>query len=77
MGEDIREAARAHLVPHFTRASAWQSPDLPVIVRGEGCYVYDDQGRRFLDGLSGLFCVNIGHGRSDIAAAAAKQMETL
>lgn len=77
MGEDIRGAARAHLVPHFTRASAWQSPDLPVIVRGEGCYVYDDQGRRFLDGLSGLFCVNIGHGRSDIAAAAAKQMETL
>ncbi len=77
MGDDIREAARAHLVPHFTRASAWQSPDLPVIVRGEGCYVYDDQGRRFLDGLSGLFCVNIGHGRSDIAAAAAKQMETL
>ncbi len=77
MGEDIREAARAHLVPHFTRASAWQSPDLPVIVRGEGCYVYDDQGRRFLDGLSGLFCVNIGHGRSDIAAAAAKQMEPL
>jgi adenosylmethionine-8-amino-7-oxononanoate aminotransferase len=75
--DDLREAARAHLVPHFTRAAAWRSPDLPVIVRGEGCYVYDESGRRFLDGLSGLFCVNIGHGRADIAAAAAKQMEVL
>lgn len=68
---------RDHLLLHFTRRSVWQSPDLPVIVRGDGCYVYDDRGRRFLDGLSGLFCVNIGHGRSDIVSAAAKQMETL
>lgn len=77
MAEDMREAAREHLVPHFTRSVAWRSAELPVIVRGEGCYVFDDKGQRFLDGLSGLFCVNIGHGRSDIAAAAAKQMETL
>lgn len=74
---DARELAQAHLVPHFTRGTAWHSDQLPVIVRGDGCYVYDDTGRRFLDGLSGLFCVNIGHGRSDIVAAAAKQMETL
>ena len=64
-------------MPHFTRGSVWRDPELPVIVRGEGCYVYDDHGQRFLDGLAGLFCVNIGHGRGDIAAAAAKQMETL
>lgn len=74
---NVRELAQAHLVPHFTRGTAWQSGRFPVIVRGEGCYVYDDSGQRFLDGLSGLFCVNIGHGRSDIVAAAAKQMETL
>lgn len=73
----LRASARDHLLLHFTRAGAWRSEALPVIVRGEGCYVYDDAGRRFLDGLSGLFCVNIGHGRSDIAAAAAKQMEVL
>jgi adenosylmethionine-8-amino-7-oxononanoate aminotransferase len=48
-----------------------------VIVRGEGCYLYDDRGQRFLDGLAGLFCVNLGHGRSDIPAAATKQMEQL
>jgi adenosylmethionine-8-amino-7-oxononanoate aminotransferase len=72
-----RETARQHLVPHFTKSAAWRSPDLPVFVRGEGAYLYDDSGRRVLDGLSGLFCVQIGHGRSDLGAVAAKQMETL
>ena len=74
---DIRELARNHLLPHFTAADAWRDEGLPVLVRGEGCHVYDDAGRRHLDGLAGLFCVNMGHGRSDIVAAAAKQMETL
>jgi adenosylmethionine-8-amino-7-oxononanoate aminotransferase len=74
---DIRTRARRHLLPHFTPGQVWRDADFPVIVRGEGCYLYDDRGRRFLDGLAGLFCVNIGHGRSDIPAAAAKQMESL
>lgn len=74
---DIRSLAQQHLFPHFTRGQVWNDADLPVIVRGEGCYLYDDQGRRFLDGLAGLFCVNMGHGRADVAAAAVKQMEQL
>ncbi|MQA11527.1 MAG: aspartate aminotransferase family protein [Pseudonocardiaceae bacterium] len=73
----LRANARRHLGPHFTRKEAWWSDDLPVFVRGEGCHLYDSDNRRFLDGLSGLFCVNIGHGRSDIVAAAGKQMEQL
>jgi adenosylmethionine-8-amino-7-oxononanoate aminotransferase len=48
-----------------------------VIDRGEGCYVYDTAGEKYLDGLAGLFCVNIGHGRPDFSAAAAKQMDKL
>ena len=72
-----RTTAQRHLFPHFTRGEVWNDPDLPVIVRGDGCYLYDEQGRRFLDGLAGLFCVNIGHGRQDIPAAAIKQMEQL
>ena len=48
-----------------------------VIERGEGCYVWDADGNRYLDGLAGLFCTNLGHGRSDLAAAAAKQMDKL
>jgi adenosylmethionine-8-amino-7-oxononanoate aminotransferase len=74
---DIRALAQRHLLGHFTRGEAWRRPDLPVIVRGEGCHVVDDAGRRYLDGLSGLFCVNVGHGRADIAAAATTQMESL
>lgn len=74
---EIRSLAQRHLFPHFTRGQVWRDQRLPVIVRGEGCYLYDDRGRRFLDGLAGLFCVNMGHGRTDIPAAATKQMEQL
>ena len=41
---DIRDAARRHLIPHFTKAEAWQSPQLPVYVRGDGAYLWDDTG---------------------------------
>ena len=72
-----REQARNHLLPHFTRGDAWRRDDLVVIDRGEGCYVWDAEGNRYLDGLAGLFCTNLGHGRSDLTAAAAKQMDRL
>ncbi|HZN99007.1 MAG TPA: aminotransferase class III-fold pyridoxal phosphate-dependent enzyme, partial [Gemmatimonadales bacterium] len=49
----------------------------PRIVRGEGCYLYDDQGRRYLDGSGGAYVVNIGHGVSEIADALACQAATL
>jgi adenosylmethionine-8-amino-7-oxononanoate aminotransferase len=69
--------ARRHLWMHFTRMSAYEQHDVPIIVRGEGCYVYDEHGKRYLDGLSALFCVNIGHGRGDIAQAGADQAREL
>ena len=72
-----RERARNHLLPHFTRGDAWRRDDLVVIDRGEGCYVWDADGNRYLDGLAGLFCTNLGHGRSDLTAAASKQMDRL
>ena len=72
-----RERARRHLVPHFTRGDAWRADDLVVIDRGEGCYVWDADGNQYLDALAGLFCTNLGHGRSDLTAAAAKQMDKL
>jgi adenosylmethionine-8-amino-7-oxononanoate aminotransferase len=62
---------------HFTRMSAYADHEVPIIVRGEGCYVYDEHGKRFLDGLSALFCVNVGHGRADIAQAGADQAREL
>ncbi len=75
--ETLQEAARRHLWLHFTRMSAYADAPVPIIVRGEGCYVYDDRGNRYLDGLAALFCVNIGHGRSDIAQAGADQAKEL
>ncbi|MXW99051.1 MAG: aminotransferase class III-fold pyridoxal phosphate-dependent enzyme, partial [Acidimicrobiaceae bacterium] len=72
-----REQARHHLLPHFTRGDAWCQDDLVVIDRGEGCYVWDADGNRYLDALAGLFCTNLGHGRSDLTAAASKQMDKL
>jgi adenosylmethionine-8-amino-7-oxononanoate aminotransferase len=73
----LQELARRHLWMHFTRLSAYDDHEIPIIVRGEGCYVYDDHGNRYLDGLSSLFCVNIGHGRADIAQAGADQAKEL
>lgn len=74
---EARANAHAHLVPHFTKGAAWRDPGLLVMAHGEGCYVHDNEGNEYLDGLSGLFCTNLGHGRTDLSAAATKQMDTL
>jgi adenosylmethionine-8-amino-7-oxononanoate aminotransferase len=73
----LQELARRHLWMQFTRLSAYDEHEVPIIVRGEGCYVYDEHGNRYIDGLSALFCVNIGHGRGDIAQAGADQAKEL
>ena len=75
--DDPTDRARHHLLPHFTKGRQWLSDQLGVIERGSGCYVYDTAGIEYLDGLAGLFCTNLGHGRSDLAAAAFRQMEQL
>jgi adenosylmethionine-8-amino-7-oxononanoate aminotransferase len=69
----LSESARDHLWMHFTRLSAYADAPVPVIVRGEGPYIWDAAGRRYLDGLSGLFVVQAGHGRHELAEAAYKQ----
>jgi adenosylmethionine-8-amino-7-oxononanoate aminotransferase len=73
----LQELAKRHLWMHFTRMSAYEETEVPIIVRGEGCYVWDEHGKRYLDALSALFCVNIGHGRADIAQAGADQAKEL
>ncbi|HEV7651875.1 MAG TPA: aspartate aminotransferase family protein [Actinophytocola sp.] len=62
---------------HFTRMSAYAHEPVPTIARGEGPYIYDTSGKRYLDGLSGLFVVQVGHGREELADAAAKQAREL
>jgi len=79
MSGDLQEQAKRHLWMHFTRMGSYADPDheVPVIVRGEGCYVYDEHGKRHLDGLSALYCVNVGHGRPELGEAAAAQSKEL
>ena len=76
-GTSFQEAAKRHLWMHFTRMGSFADSEVPVIVRGDGPYVYDEHGTRYLDGLSALFCVNAGHGRSELGEAAARQVEEL
>src|SRR5579859_6957075 len=64
-----QEAAKRNLWLHFTRMGSYADTDVPVIVRGSGAYVYDQHGKRYLDGLSGLFVSQVGHGRAEIAEA--------
>jgi adenosylmethionine-8-amino-7-oxononanoate aminotransferase len=73
----MQQAARDHLWMHFTRMSSYEHADVPVIVRGEGPYIYDANGKRYLDALAGLFVSQLGHGRTELAEAARKQTEKL
>ena len=75
-GEPTRLAGVENLMLHFTPyAEDWSK--LPVIVSGEGSYVTDDRGRSYIDGLAGLFTTQVGHGRTELAEVAAKQMKEL
>src|SRR5690349_15142256 len=75
---DLQELAQRHLWLHFARMGGYgEAHEIPIIARGEGCYVWDDHGKKYLDALSALFCVNIGHGRADVAQAGADQAKEL
>ena len=68
------KSARGHLWLHFTRHEGFTPP---TIVKGEGSWIWDSEGKKYFDGLAGLFTVNIGHGRQEIVDAAAAQMKQL
>jgi adenosylmethionine-8-amino-7-oxononanoate aminotransferase len=74
---DLVELASAHLWGHFSPLTPGDGREPPIIERGDGCYVWDHRGKRYLDGLAGLFTVQAGHGRIELAEAAAKQAADL
>jgi adenosylmethionine-8-amino-7-oxononanoate aminotransferase len=75
---DLQKAARDHLWLHFTRMGGYGQSDIPIIVRGEGCYLEDSNGKRYLDALAGLFAVQIGYSYGEeMGEAAAAQMREL
>jgi adenosylmethionine-8-amino-7-oxononanoate aminotransferase len=73
----LQKAAKDNLFLHFTRHSPYQKSDIPIITRAEGHHFWDINGKKYFDGISSLFAVNVGHGRERLAEAAAKQMKKL
>ena len=75
---DYQSAGRDHLWLHFTRHSTYENGgEMPLIVKGEGHKIWDSHGREYIDGLAGLFVVQVGHGREELAEAAARQAKEL
>ncbi|PPF61024.1 aspartate aminotransferase family protein [Clavibacter michiganensis] len=75
---ELQRKAKDHLWMHFSRQSVMESgAGVPIITRGEGHHIWDSRGKKYIDGLSGLFVVNAGHGRRRLAETAARQAEEL
>ena len=72
----LQQSARDHLLLHFSRNGS--PAPLLVLERGEGPYVFDTEGNRYLDGLSSLFCAQIGYSYGEeLASVAAAQLQKL
>ena len=74
-GTDYIQLDREHLIHPLYHPTAHQQPK--IWVSGQGALITDIDGGEYIDGLSGLWCVNVGHGRAELAAAAQQQMTTL
>jgi putrescine aminotransferase len=70
---EIRQKDKDHQIHPWTDFSTFEETGSLVIAESEGCYVYDSDGNKFLDGIAGLWCVNVGYGRDEIAQAMADQ----
>ncbi len=76
--DELQQKALRHLWMHFTQMGRYDAENpIPIIEKADGAYVWDIHGKKYLDGLSGLFCVNAGHGRTEIGDAMAAQVREL
>ena len=75
--KSIQQQDHAHYLHPFTDHKALGEKGVRVMVRGEGIYLWDSEGNKILDGMSGLWCVAVGYGRTSISKAVYQQMETL
>lgn len=71
---DWQSLDRRHYLHPFTDYKALAAKGARVIVKAEGCYLYDSEGQQILDGMAGLWCVNVGYGRRELAEAAYRQL---
>ena len=73
----IQALDAAHYLHSFTDTKSLANKGARIIVKGQGIYIWDSEGKRLLDGMSGLWCMNVGYGRQSIADAVAAQMQEL
>ncbi|RBB95733.1 aspartate aminotransferase family protein, partial [Pseudomonas sp. MWU12-2115] len=73
----LRELDAAHHLHPFTDTASLNQQGARVMTWGEGVYLWDSDGNKIIDGMAGLWCVNVGYGRHDFAEAARRQMEEL
>lgn len=75
--EALWEMDRAHSLHPWTNFGPFEDKGSLVITKGQGCYLWDASGRRYLDAVGGMWCTNVGLGRKDMAQAIADQAERL
>jgi len=75
--ENWQELDKDHHLHPFTDHKALHKKRSRIITRGEGCYIFDADGNRILDGMSGLWCVNVGYGQQSLIDAATRQLQEL
>ncbi|MGB1239203.1 MAG: aspartate aminotransferase family protein [Pseudomonadales bacterium] len=74
---DFQQANSAHHIQPFTDNKALAAKGARIITKADGCYIWDSEGNKILDGMAGLWCMNVGYGRDEIADAVAAQMREL
>jgi putrescine aminotransferase len=72
--KEIQALDSAHYMHPFTAHGELAEKGARVMVKGEGIYLWDSEGKKLLDGMSGLWCINVGYGRKELADAAYKQL---
>lgn len=75
--EELRALDAAHHMHPFTANTELEKKGVRVITKARGCVLTDSEGNELLDAMAGLWCVNIGYGRDELAEAAARQMKEL
>ncbi|WP_129140065.1 aspartate aminotransferase family protein [Modicisalibacter coralii] len=75
--DELRALDRAHHLHPFTDFKALGEEGSRIVTHAEGVYIHDSEGNRILDAMAGLWCVNLGYGREELAAAATEQLRTL
>ena len=75
--QDLWDKDHDHVIHPWTNYAEWDTRGSDIMAQAEGIHVYDTEGNKFIDGIGGLWCVNIGYGREEMAQAIADQVRRI